>query len=85
MKPDAERTGLDRLLKRAAAARRRADRLAPSADRADRLCLLSELADSLRALETAHAGLRERIAKTRKGRTATAAYGRAAALRFPHR
>lgn len=84
MKPDAERTRLDSLLKRAAAARRRAARAVPSADRAERLCILSELTDTLAALSAARAEVQTRLAKTRKSRTATAAYGRAAAL-FSHR
>lgn len=84
MKPDAERTRLDRLLKRAAAARRRAARAVPSADRAERLAVLSDLTDTLAALAAARADVQTRLAKTRKGRTAAAAYGRAAAL-SPHR
>jgi len=85
MKPDAERISQDRLLKRAAATRRRAARLTPESGRSEWLLMKSELTDSLATLTAEREKVRARIVQTSKGRVVTAAYGRAAALRFPHR
>jgi hypothetical protein len=75
-----ERQTLDRLLKRADLARRRADELSPAAPLAERLCVIVDLRQSLQALGKNHAALEKRRARAARGRTVATAYGRAAAL-----
>ncbi len=81
----AERQSLDRLLKRAETARRRADALPPTAPLAERLCVIVDLRQSLHALEESHAALEKRRTQAASGRVVASAYGRAAALRLSTR
>ncbi|MBN2751829.1 MAG: hypothetical protein JXQ84_03890 [Rhodospirillaceae bacterium] len=85
MKTLSDRKILDRLLKRAAMACRKASALTRDIDDKARLCAFVELKENLGALKEQRTLIQARIAKTQHSRTVASAYGQAAALRFPHR